>query len=215
MADEFSCIENNPLIERHPLFAGVDAAAALRELAARRAQYAAGEYLLRAGERCAEAGILLSGSADVVREDAGGDPALVARLAAGDLFAEAFAFSGEPLLVSVRAAERTSVLWLSAERLARSGQARLTANALRLFARKNLFLTGRIEHLTRRTLAGKVLSYLSSLSRAQGKTLVAVPFGRQGMADYLGCDRSALCAVLARLKREGRLDFHKNIFRIL
>lgn len=203
-------------IAKLPLFAGVDASAALRDLNAREGNYAAGETLLRAGERCESVGILLSGGADVVREDAGGNPVLVAHLSAGDLFAEAFAFSGAPLAVSVRAAEDSRVLWLSAERIAVSPRyPRLAANALRLFARKNLFLTERIEHLTRHTLAEKVLSYLYSLARSQGRSLVSVPFGRQGMADYLGCDRSALCAVLAKLKKEGKLDYHKNIFRIL
>lgn len=203
-------------IAKLPLFAGVDAFAALRELNAREGSYAAGETLLRAGERCESVGILLSGGADVVREDAGGNPVLVAHLSAGELFAEAFAFSGAPLAVSVRAAEDSRVLWLSAERIAVSPRyPRLAANALRLFARKNLFLTERIEHLTRHTLAEKVLSYLYSLARSQGRPLVSVPFGRQGMADYLGCDRSALCAVLAKLKKEGKLDYHKNIFRIL
>lgn len=203
-------------IAKLPLFAGVEASAALRELNARKATYAAGETLLRAGERCGSVGILLSGGADVVREDAGGVPALVAHLSAGDLFAEAFAFSGEPLTVSVRAAEHSRVLWLSAERIACSPRyPRLAANALRLFARKNLFLTERIGHLTRHSLAEKVLSYLHSLARSQGKPLITVPFGRQEMADYLGCDRSALCAVLAKLRREGKLDYHKNVFRIL
>lgn len=203
-------------IAKLPLFAGVDAFAALRELNAREGSYAAGETLLRAGERCESVGILLSGGADVVREDAGGNPVLVAHLSAGELFAEAFAFSGAPLAVSVRAAEDSRVLWLSAERIAVSPRyPRLAANALRLFARKNLFLTERIEHLTRHTLAEKVLSYLYSLARSQGRPLVSVPFGRQGMADYLGCDRSALCAVLAKLKKEGKLDYHKNIFHIL
>lgn len=203
-------------IAKLPLFAGVDASAALRDLNAREGNYAAGETLLCAGERCESVGILLSGGADVVREDAGGNPVLVAHLSAGDLFAEAFAFSGAPLAVSVRAAEDSRVLWLSAERIAVSPRyPRLAANALRLFARKNLFLTERIEHLTRHTLAEKVLSYLYSLARSQGRPLVSVPFGRQGMADYLGCDRSALCAVLAKLKKERKLDYHKNIFRIL
>ena len=61
-------------IAKLPLFAGIDASAALRDLSAREGNYAAGETLLRAGERCESVGILLSGGADVVREDAGGNP---------------------------------------------------------------------------------------------------------------------------------------------
>ena len=32
------------------------------------------------------------------------------------------------------------------------------------------------------------------------------------LANVLGCDRSALSAVLSRLKRAGVLDYHKNAF---
>ena len=39
-------------IAKLPLFAGVDASAALRDLNAREGNYAAVETLLRAGERC-------------------------------------------------------------------------------------------------------------------------------------------------------------------
>ena len=126
---------------RAPLFAGVeDAEAALAALRPIGREYARGEILLRAGQACARFGLIESGTADVVREDAGGNPVTVARLTAGDLFAEAFAFGGLPASVSVAAAEHTRVLWLEAERII-SGDPRVAANALRVFARKNVFLT--------------------------------------------------------------------------
>ena len=197
---------------RAPLFAGVeDAEAALAALRPIGREYARGEILLRAGQACARFGLIEAGTADVVREDAGGNPVTVARLTAGDLFAEAFAFGGLPASVSVAAAEHTRVLWLEAERII-SGDPRVAANALRVFARKNVFLTERIEHLSRRSLSDKVLSYLSAERRRARKDRFRIPFDRAGLADYLGCDRSALSAVLSRLKRAGVLDYHKNAF---
>ena len=90
----------------------------------------------------------------------------------------------------------------------------LTANALRLSARKNVFLTERIEHLTRRSLREKVLSYLRAESMRAGSATFTVPFDRQTLADHLGCDRSALSAVLSKLRAEGVLDVHKSTFRL-
>ncbi len=203
-------------ISRLPLFAGVeDVNAALASLGARRSAYPKGSPVLHMGERCAEFGILLSGGADIVRQDAGGNPVTVAHIGKGELFAEAFALSGEPLSVSVTAASEAEALWLSASRLLSGGEPRVCANALRLSARKNVFLNERIGHLSRRSIEEKVLSYLRAVSKSEGKRTFSVPFGRQGLADYLGCDRSALSAVLSKLKGRGVLDYHKSTFRLL
>lgn len=199
----------------HPLFAGAgEVKGALARLGARAERFAKGARILHAGERCSKMGILLSGSAQIVREDANGDPVTVALVGEGELFAEAFACSGEPLSVSVTAREGAEVLWLDAAPLLSGQEPRLCANALRLFARKNVFLNERIRHLSRRSLEEKVLSYLRSVRSAAGRETFSVPFDRQGLADYLGCDRSALSAVLSKLKKRGALDFHKSTFRL-
>lgn len=203
-------------LAKHPLFAGAgEIGDVLTRLRARSERFAKGARILHAGERCMKMGILLSGSAEIVREDAGGDPVTVALVGAGELFAEAFACSGEPLTVSVTAREGAEVLWLDAAPLSGGNEPRLCANALRLFARKNVFLNERIRHLSRRSLEEKVLSYLCSARSFAGRETFSVPFDRQGLADYLGCDRSALSAVLSKLKKRGVLDFHKSTFRLL
>lgn len=202
-------------LEEVPLFAGTeDMQKSLYSLDPQSREYARGERILSAGERCSRIGVLLSGGADIVREDAGGNPVTVAHIGEGDMFAEAFACSGEPLTVSAAATQPSRVLWLSAEGLLSGADARVTANALRLFARKNLYLNQRIEHLSRRTLEEKVLSYLRSVRRSAKSDTFVVPFDRQGLADFLGCDRSALSAVLSKLKARGMLDYHKSTFRL-
>lgn len=196
-----------------PLFGGVaDIKETLLRLDACFADYPAGARILSAGGRCGRFGGLLSGGAEIVKEDESGAPVTVARLGAGELFAEAFAFSGAPLAVGVSALSDCRVLWLSAEKAA--SDPAVAANALRILARKSLFLTERVEHLSKHTLREKVLSYLRAEARRAGKNTFSVPFGRQGLADYLGCDRSALSFVLAKFKREGVLDYHKSSFRL-
>ena len=37
---------------------------------------------------------------------------------------------------------------------------------------------------------------------------------RQEVADYLGVDRSAMCAELSRMKKDGLIDYSKNEFTI-
>ena len=45
--------------------------------------------------------------------------------------------------------------------------------------------------------------------------IFAIPYDRQELADYLGVERSAMSAELSKLRREGRIDYHKNQFKIL
>ena len=85
-----------------PLFAGIkEKERAVRTLTLREVQYPRGGRVLTAGDTCGSIGVLESGGADIVREDAGGDPVTVAHIGEGEMFAEAFACSGERLTVSV------------------------------------------------------------------------------------------------------------------
>ena len=51
-------------------------------------------------------------------------------------------------------------------------------------------------------------------AKETGKEQFTVPFDRQSLADYLGVARSAMCAELSRMRRDGWIDYHKNVFRI-
>lgn len=205
------------ILQNCALFAGVPAGELPGLLAAAGAQirrYGTGSVLLQAGETTGRFGIVLAGAAQLWKEDYQGNRALLARLEPGEPFAEVFACLGTPLTVTAEAAGETAVLWLPYVSIAsRGGQ--LCENLLRSFAAKNLFLTGRIEHLSKRTLRQKALSYLSEQSLRAGSRSFRIPLNRQELADYLAADRSALSAVLSSLREEGVLTFHKNRFTLL
>lgn len=66
--------------------------------------------------------------------------------------------------------------------------------------------------LTRRTTRERVLAYLRRKSRDAGSLSFTIPLDRNGMADYLCVDRSALSVVLSRLADEGVIEYSKNRF---
>ena len=145
-----------------PLFAGFTAeetAAILTASHPRIQQLAKGEYLFHAGTKTDTAGIVLSGSVHIVRHDYQGSTVLLAELGPGNLFAESFSLANLPLTVSVTAGQDSAVLLLPVRSLAASSASaparRLLNNMLQVFARKNVFLTERIEHLSQRTLREK------------------------------------------------------------
>lgn len=185
-------------------------------------RYGKGELLLRLGERAAYLGLVLSGRVHVVKEDFWGRRTLVGLAEEGEVFAESYACLGsEALEVSVEAAAETEVLYLDAA-LAAGGctcactaHAALRQNLLALLAEKNLMLTRKMGHMARRTTREKLLSFLSAQALRSGGPVFDIPLDRQGLADYLAVDRSAMSAALGKLRAEGVLDVHKNHFRLL
>lgn len=216
-------MEISPVLTTLPLFRGIPAEdlPGLPALAdARERRCRKGELLLRRGEKTARLGLVLSGTVHIVREDFWGGREIVGLAGAGDVFAEAYALSGEPLEVSVLAASDVTALLLappplSATRAEAPGESRFMANLLSLLAQKNLQLTRKMRHMARRTTREKLLSYLSAQALLAGGPEFDIPLDRQQLADFLAVDRSAMSAALGKLRTEGVLEFRKNHFRLL
>ncbi len=215
-------MERIKVIKGCPLFSGMSEAqisTVLEEIRVRKKNYQKGEILLHAGEVPEEFGIVLNGCILILKEEFSGSTTLLAQGMPGEIFAEAFVAAGEPSLVTVAAAKDTEILWIHYGRMMKGqgptgAQVLLMENMMQILAKKNLFLAGRVSHLSRRTLREKVLSYLGEQAARQGKESFEIPFDRQGLADYLAADRSALSAVLGKLKKEGLLSFRKNQFTL-
>lgn len=211
--------EYSNVINKLPLFAGLadeNIADILDRSKVRRQQLRQGENIISLGSRVTSIGGLLSGSARVVKDDFWGNSTILAHLESGDIFGEAFACSGCAATVDVYAESDADVLWLPYAELVQADESGVVNRRLvYMFARKNVFLTDRIEHLSQRSLREKILSYLKQQALEAGSSSFTISFDRAGMADYLAADRSALSAMLGRLKKEGVIDFYKNNFTLL
>lgn len=218
-------MEITPAMAVSPLFRGIpteELNALLDCMGAARRRYRRGELILRRGDLAQRLGLVLSGAVHIVREDFWGNRTIVGLAESGEVFAESYACLGsEPLEVSALAAAETEVLFLDAGRAVAgcgrgcAAHAQLSRNLLALLAGRNLALTRKMGHMARRTTRDKVLSFLSAQALRAGGPAFDIPLDRQQLADYLAVDRSALSAVLSRLRGEGVLEFHKNHFRLL
>ena len=72
----------------------------------------------------------------------------------------------------------------------------------------------RMKHREER-LAKKTAKKAAKRQEKQKKKTVGIPFNRQQLADYLAVDRSALSAELSRMKKDGLIEFEKNLFSLL
>lgn len=212
------------VMKQSALFAGIgetEICAMVDCLAAVRVSRKKKSFLFREGDTSSEAGLVLSGCLHVIQEDFWGNRTILTEVGPGQLFGETYAYlQEEPLSVSVVAAADTEVLLLNCRRVltvctsACIFHNRLIHNMVRILAEKNLMLTRKMEHISRRTTREKLLSYLSEQSRRQVAPSFTIPFNRQQLADYLSVDRSAMSSELGKMKKEGLLDFEKNRFTL-
>ncbi|MDO4328438.1 MAG: Crp/Fnr family transcriptional regulator [Lachnospiraceae bacterium] len=188
-------------------------------LGAEKKHYEKKEVICHAGDTISSMGMVLSGCVHIENDDLWGNKSILDQVGPGFVFAETYAcIPGEPLMVSVTAAEPSEILFLNTKRLLNtctgtcSHHSRLIQNLLLVSAQKNLNLSRRMFHMSSKTIRGRLLSYLSFQAARQGSCAFTIPFNRQQLADYLGVDRSALSNELGKMQRDGILQVKKNRF---
>lgn len=140
------------------------------------------EIILHQGEDITSVGMVLSGRVQIIEEDFWGNRNIIADVWPGDIFGESYAFlPGELLRVSAVAAEPSSVMMIDARHMleicssACRFHTRLVQNMLAESAKKNLALTRKLSHMSKRTTREKLLSYLSSQFSRRGAISLKSP----------------------------------------
>lgn len=203
-----------------PLFSGMnreetDNAVALME--GKHASYKKGDFLHSPGTPFTVFGLVLSGTVYACSDDINGNRMIMAQVGPGNTFGEALCFLSVPEPpVYVTAATEAEILWLSPSPLydGRGGgnEAGMQKRFAVLLAGRTLKMNGRIQILSKRSIREKLIVLFSELKSGQNGDSFTVPFSREDMAAYIGTDRSALSRELSAMKREGLIDYRKNVF---
>ena len=182
-------------------------------------KYPRGAYIFHTGEEVRALALLVRGTAHIQKEDFWGNRSLLASLAAGDIFAEAYAMPGSGTMRNdVVAVEDCTVLRMDVERaLSRctnscAFHARLTENLFTLLAEKNRGLAQKLDYISQRSTRQKLLAYLSEQAQRTGRAEFTIPFNRQQLADFLSVERSAMSAELSRMQAEGLIETERSRF---
>ncbi len=191
-------------------------------LGSRVVHYKKGQTVFQKEEEAVSVGILLSGQAQIIKEDYYGNRLLLASLETGMIFGEAFACADiKKLPVSVIATAESDIMFINYRRLSTSCtnacgfHNQLIQNMLRILAARNIQLNQKIELLSRRSIREKLMAYLSYEAQGNAGSHFTIPYNRQELADYLSVDRSALSNELCKLRDSGIIKFHKNEFELL
>ncbi|MBS6396431.1 MAG: Crp/Fnr family transcriptional regulator [Clostridiales bacterium] len=190
-------------------------------LDAKKKNYVKGSVVCHRGDVLPYMGMVLTGLVHMVKDDVWGERTIIGMASAGKIFGETYACIPEKRLeVDVIAAEDTEVLFLDIRRVLKTCSSacefhtKLIRNLLSVMAEKNLMLTQKMEHMSKKNTREKLLSYLSMEAHRAESMEFQIPFNRQQMADYLAVDRSAMSRELCRMQEEGLLEFKKNRFRL-
>ena len=176
-----------------------------------------GETILSEGSITENIGIILSGMAVISCSDIWGNSSILGNAAPGSVFAEVYAcIPGQPMLVTVSAAEDTSVLFMNVGRVltactnACPFHTRLVRNLLTVCAHKSLQLSQRIRHTSSKSIRGRLMSFFSEYAKHSGSNSFLIPYNRQQLADYLNVDRSAMCNELSKMQKDGVIEYERN-----
>lgn len=129
-------------------------------------------FILRQGEKCEEAALVLSGSVHIITEDFWGNRTILSDISPGSVFAETFAFEGsKPLTVSALTVSDVEILFFSINKIltvcssACVFHTRIIQNFVQVLALKNIMLNRKLLYLSFRSTREKLLSYLSDQSK--------------------------------------------------
>ncbi|HEX3038122.1 MAG TPA: Crp/Fnr family transcriptional regulator [Oscillospiraceae bacterium] len=199
-----------------------DIPALLKCLGSHKQSYPKDDFIFLADESAPAVGILLSGKAQVIKENILGDSMIIGTLKDGDMFGETFACMGkETMPVSVVALEPCEVLLLDVGRIVHTCQTacpfhqQLISNLLRIMAGKNEILSRKMSFITHKTIRNRLEAFFYDQMEQSGTYKFTVPFNRNELADYLCIDRSAMCRELSHMKEDGILDYSGNNFHWL
>ena len=183
--------------------------------------YKKGETILETGDINKKIALVIEGIIHITKLDYLGNLSIIAVINPGELFGESYALSpGEKLGVSAVTETDSKILFIDVEKFKDEKISELKSfkmfytNLMHILANKNIQMSKKLDHLTKRSIREKIISYLSQVSIEAGSNIFEIPLNRQQMADYLCIDRSALSRELMNLKSENQIDYFKQEFKL-
>ena len=208
-------------IMKTPLFMNMtkeEVGEVLKELTAYQKDYLKNEYIMCAGDSTRLVGIVLKGAVTIEANDVWGNKTILSHVGENGIFAETYALiPNETMLVDVCANTDSTILFIDMSGILSksnmtSWMIKLIKNTLRISMHKNLILSKRSFHISKKGARERLLSYLNTMSLQKHSNEFDIPFNRQQLADYLNLERTNMSKELGRMQRDGLIEFKKNHF---
>jgi CRP/FNR family transcriptional regulator, dissimilatory nitrate respiration regulator len=172
------------------------------------------EIITVAGSPLTGIGFIIEGKIALTRDTFSGNRFIMEILDDGDIFGEMAAFSGSRVWpFTVIAQEESRLFFLPPEKVTGpcanicAAHNTLILNMLQILAGKALTLNKKVEHLSSRSIRGKISSYLLEEYRRSGSKSFEIPMKRHELADYLSIPRPSLSREMSHMQDEGIIAY--------
>lgn len=210
---------------KHQLFDNISTADIDRMIhcfGAVRQQYHTGDTVCDLTGHFGKIGILLSGSAEVIRIDSMGNRTVMEIIDDSGIFGEMIAFSshvGDSIFIlCTRDAE---VLYIRNDQVTKRCKnacqchSILVENMLRLITDKAVKMSERIEVLSNRSIREKLICYFRLMAIHTGKQEFDLPFTMTALAEYICTDRSAMMREVKKMTEDGLVKITRRHVKLL
>jgi len=159
-------------------------------------------------------GILAEGQVALSRETYSGNRVIIDILKPTDMFGEMVAFSGGTTWpLTIIAQEDSCLFFLPGDKILGNcpnvcpAHRVLIMNVLKIISDKALAMNRHLDHLSARTIRGKISSYLMEEYRRNGNAALDLPLRRNELADYLNIPRPSLSREMGRMQNDGLIEY--------
>lgn len=164
-------------------------------------------------------GIMLDGSANLIKLDYNGNRTIIEKLERGSVFGKVFLPLSDEL--SVIATDECTVITFDYEHITKRCKkscpyhSKLIDNMIQLLTDKIVDMNNRIDILTKKTIREKLLEYFKVIEKEKLSKTFKLNLNFTELADYFGVDRSALMREIKNLKTEGFIEAKSNKITLL
>jgi CRP-like cAMP-binding protein len=179
-------------------------------------------FIFEIGKPISKIGIILSGEINIIKEDFWGNRNILNKFKSGEIFGEIFALAKvSPNNILVETSQNSKILFLDLTNFSIDNEnnsseiLKFLSNIFKISLKKNILFTEKLEHITKKTIREKIISYLSTEALKNRSNSFFIKFDRQELADYLFVERSALSRELSSMKKDGLIEYNKNYFTLV
>ena len=179
-------------------------------------------FIFEIGKPISKIGIILSGEINIIKENFWGNRNILNKFKSGEIFGEVFALAKvSPNNILVETSQNSKILFLDLTNFSIDNEnnsneiLKFLSNIFKISLKKNILFTEKLEHITKKTIREKIISYLSTEALKNRSNSFFIKFDRQELADYLFVERSALSRELSSMKKDGLIEYNKNYFTLI
>ncbi len=179
------------------------------------------EFIFEIDKKIDKIGIIILGEINIIKEDFWGNRNILNKFKSGEIFGEVFALSKSSSNIMVEASQDCKILFLDLKNFSINSEKnseeiiKFLTNIFKISLKKNILFTKKLEHISKKSIREKIISYLSTEAQKNKTNSFLIKFDRQELADYLFVERSALSRELSSMKKEGLIDYKKNHFTLI